>query len=121
MSHRFDCPSWREAERNGERDYERYGYTSLKTPYDGDYHEEGCPEAAEAYRDGQRHAEYRAQEEEQERREQQRAAERRLAEEQYEYEYMMQAQTEAGYREHEQWAEEQIQDNGDCVDLGGEG
>lgn len=59
MSHRDDCPSRGEAERRGERDYERRGYRS----YSGPEEYEDCREAQRYYQDGQRRAEYRAEEE----------------------------------------------------------
>ena len=68
MSHRDDCPSRYEARRRGERDYEDRGYRSYRTPYDSHFGEEGCPEAKRAYEEGQRHAEYRAEQESEERR-----------------------------------------------------
>lgn len=55
MSHRWDCPSRWEAERQGERDYERRGYRTYEPQYD-------CREANRAYEDGQILAEHRAEE-----------------------------------------------------------
>lgn len=93
MSHRDDCMSRREAERRGERDYEYRGYRSYSAPDEI----RGCPEAERAYQDGQRYAEYRAEEEAAE----QRAAERRRQEREYQ---------EQQYQEYQESYYEQMQE-----------
>lgn len=92
MSHRDDCPSRYEAERRGELDYENRGYRNYSTPYDGHGFDHGCPEAQRAYLDGNRRAEFRAQEKAAERhsaeaaRYQRQQEEQRRDEQQYEQE-----------------------------------
>lgn len=90
MSHRYDCPTDYEARRRGKIDYERRGYRSYYAPDEI----RDCPEAERAYQDGQRQAEYRAEEEAAERRAEGR---RRHEREQYE-----QACRDDYYREYEQ-------------------
>lgn len=115
MSHRDDCPSRYEAERRGERDYERNGYRSYSTPYDSRFDDEGCPEAQRAYLDGQRHAEYRAEEEAAE----QHAAERRRQQAEYERQQYQEYEQQLQWAEHEQWANEQLeQADVACPDCG---
>lgn len=78
MSHRDDCPSRWEAERRGERDQE-WGRSRSSNPYEDYYHrDEGCPEAAGAWRDGYRRAERREEERQEEEAAHRRAVKRRI-------------------------------------------
>ena len=77
MSHRWDCPTPWEAEREGERAYER-GRSSWSNPYDdrNSFDRHPCHEAERSWDRGYRYAERRHEEEVIE----QRAAERRRQE-----------------------------------------
>ena len=61
MSHRDDCPTKREAERQGELAQE-FGRSRSSNPHESLWLDEGCPEAAEAWRAGYRRAEMREEE-----------------------------------------------------------
>jgi hypothetical protein len=65
MSHRDDCPSRWEAERQGERAQE-WGRSRSSNPHESLWPDEGCPEAAEAWRSGYRRAEMREEEQREE-------------------------------------------------------
>ena len=65
MSHRDDCPSRWEAERQGERAQE-WGRSRSSNPHESLWPDEGCPEAAEAWRSGYRRAEMRDEEQREE-------------------------------------------------------
>lgn len=87
MSHRWNCPDRRDAERDGERAYDR-GVSRLRNPYDTFDPRERCDEAVDAWRDGYRRAEMRDEEEREENAARQRAARQRAelaAEELYDY------------------------------------
>jgi hypothetical protein len=97
MSHRWDCPDKRDAEREGERAAE-YGRSRSSNPYESVWRDEGCPEAAEAWRDGYRHQEMREEERREEEAAQRRADVRRayeLEEEAAYYESMREADERA--------------------------
>lgn len=82
MSHNYDCPTEREARRDGERAGER-GYG--RNPYS-----DGCEEAERSWRSGYYHGQERREEEEMElRREEQRNRERQ------EYNYLQQREQSA--------------------------
>ena len=59
MSHRWDCPSRWEAEREGEDAFRR---CERENPHEDRYGREGCPEAAKAWDEGFRYAERRDEE-----------------------------------------------------------
>ena|SRR3990167_6007344 len=65
MSHRDDCPSRWEAERQGERAQE-WGRSRSSNPHESLWPDEGCPEAADAWRSGYRRAEMREEEQREE-------------------------------------------------------
>ena len=65
MSHRDDCPSRWEAERQGERAQE-WGRSRSSNPHESLWMNEGCPEAAEAWGSGYRRAEMREEEQREE-------------------------------------------------------
>lgn len=90
MSHRDSCPPRWEAERQGERAFER-GYGS--NPYRGDFHDEGCPEAERAWRSGFYGAERREEERREEERIERQRHEARRAQRDHE------AEQEAAYYE----------------------
>jgi hypothetical protein len=93
MSHRWDCPSRWEAEREGARAQE-WGRSRSSNPYEDYYRrDEGCPESADAWRDGYRRAEIREDERREEEAAQHRAAVRR-AEVEAEESYYMEQQYE---------------------------
>ncbi len=93
MSHRWDCPDRWEAEREGARAQE-WGRSRSSNPHEDPYHrDEGCPEAAEAWRSGYRRAEIREEEQREEEAARHRAEMRRAelqAEEDYAYECQQQ-------------------------------
>lgn len=94
MSHRWDCPTRWEAERQGARDADR-GAGRYSNPYDR-YHGNHCPEAERAWEDGHRAEERRAEERrDEERAERQREHMRR----QQEYEWQMEEDRAAYERE----------------------
>ena len=97
MSHRDDCPSQWDAEREGERAQE-YGRSRSSNPHESIWHDEGCPEAAEAWRSGYRRAEMREEEQREEEAAQQRAERRR-------------AELEADEDDYERWC--QLEDEAD--------
>lgn len=76
MSHRWDCPTRWEAEREGERAQE-WGRSRSSNPHESLWQDEGCPEAAEAWRAGYRRAEIREEEQREEEAAQHRAEMRR--------------------------------------------
>lgn len=94
MSHRWDCPTRWEAEREGQRAFER-GEGSWRNPYNGDWHNgrlgDGCEDAERAWRDGHRGAERR----EEERQEEQRIEQRREMHRREEAEYLRAAEEQA--------------------------
>src|SRR5262245_59914570 len=101
MSHRWDCPTRWEAEREGERAQE-WGRSRSSNPYEEHYwrpRDEGCPEAAEAWRDGYRRAEIREEEQREEDASRARAARHRAELEAEECDYAMQARQEREYYE----------------------
>lgn len=80
MSHRSDCPTRWEAEREGERAQE-WGRSRSSNPHESIWgRDEGCPEAADAWRDGYRRAEIREEEQREEDAAHHRAFARRAAE-----------------------------------------
>jgi hypothetical protein len=89
MSHRWNCPTRWEAERQGERAYER-GEGSWRNPYREEWGRDHCEDAERAWRDGHRNAERH----EEERRAEQRQQERRQREQQEQWDYERQ-QSEA--------------------------
>ena len=96
MSHRWDCPDRWEAERQGERAFE-WGRSRLSNPHESLWPDEGCEDAADAWRSGYRRAEIR----EEERREEDAAryrAEMRRAE--------MQAEEDNDYQQQESYPQE---------------
>lgn len=106
MSHRSDCPSRWDAEREGERAYE-WGRSRSSNPHESIWgRDEGCEEAADAWRSGYRRAEMREEEEREEEAARQRAAARR-AEEMDEEAYYIAARMEEEQRyQYEQQQEE---------------
>jgi len=100
MSHRDDCPTRWEAERKGERDFE-WGRSRSSNPYETiSYRDEGCPEAADAWRSGYRRAEFRAEEQREEEAARRRAEVRRAYElEEEAYAYEMQAREQERERQ----------------------
>lgn len=62
MSHRDNCPDRWEAEREGRRAFE-FGRSRSSNPHESIWQDEGCPEAADAWRSGYRRAEMRAEDE----------------------------------------------------------
>ena len=99
MSHRNDCPSRWDAEREGERAQE-YGRSRSANPYDGDIWGEGrCEEAADYWRSGYRRAEIREEEQREEEAMRQRAARHRAEMEAEEYDYAPQPYPEQPYPE----------------------
>jgi hypothetical protein len=91
MSHRSDCPSRWDAEREGARAHE-WGRGRYANPYDDPFHSgRGCEEAARSWDDGYRRAERQEEERQEEEAAARRAAARR-AEEQAEEDYYFQRQ-----------------------------
>lgn len=77
MSHKRDCPTRWEAERQGERD-QSYGRASYSNPYSRQpFENDHCREAERAWEDGHRSAQRRQEEQEAEERAQQRVAQQR--------------------------------------------
>ncbi len=117
MSHRWDCPSRWDAEREGERAFER-GAARWSNPYD-DWAGNGCREAERHWEDGYRAAERQAEYRAEEARAERAAAERRewarqeaAAEEEY-YWRQQQEEEEAEYwrqqeAEHWFWEEQEM-------------
>lgn len=98
MSHRWDCPTRWEAEREGERAHE-YGRGQYSNPYDERNlssweRDRACPDAERAWDDGYRRAMYRAEEEAEERAAARRLAARQAEEAEAEYEALVQAEQE---------------------------
>ena len=89
MSHRENCPSRWEAEREGERAQE-WGRSRSSNPHESLWRDEGCPEAAEAWRSGYRRAEMREEEQREEEAARHRAEVRRAYELDEEAYYMEQ-------------------------------
>lgn len=83
MSHRDDCPDRYEAEREGRRAFAN-GRSRSSNPHESIWFEEGCREAADAWRTGYRRAEMRAEDEREEETARQRAVVRRAYEQQEE-------------------------------------
>lgn len=104
MSHRDDCPTRWQAEREGEQ-AAGYGSGSWRNPYRSSFSsEDECPEAARAWEDGRRSEERRMEERQQEERE--REAEHRRREQEAEW----RAEEERAYYEQmqaEQYPEQQ--------------
>lgn len=100
MSHRWDCPTRWEAEREGERAQE-YGRSRSSNPHESMWGDEGCPEAAEAWRSGYRRAEMREEEQREEEAARHRAEARRAYELDEEAYYL--AQQEAQPYPEETW------------------
>lgn len=103
MSHRHDCPSRLEAEREGERAQE-WGCSRSSNPHESIWQDEGCPEAADAWRSGYRRAEMREDEQREEEAAQARAAHRRQAEQDEEAYYLAarEAEERAYYEQQEE-------------------
>jgi hypothetical protein len=97
MGHRWDCPTRWEAERQGERAFER-GYGS--NPYRETWGETHCCEAERSWEDGRRAAELR----DEERRSEERAAHRRREAREMEEAYYRQLDEEQMQRAYEQEA-----------------
>lgn len=93
MSHRDDCPSRWDAEREGRRAFE-WGRSRSSNPHESIWHDEGCPEAADAWRSGYRRAEMCAEEEREEEAARQRAAARRAYELEEESYYLVAREAE---------------------------
>jgi hypothetical protein len=107
MSHRWDCPDRWEARREGERAFER-GTGIWRNPYEDNFLEPNCPEAAEEWRRSYRAAEQREEERQAEERHQHRLAEQRR--EQEEYERMVYEQEYYARLEEERQQQEPIQE-----------
>jgi hypothetical protein len=101
LSHRDNCPTRWEAERQGARAFE-YGSPSYSNPY-GRYHDRGnqCRDAERAWEDGHRRARRQAEEEAAHRRQEQRRAEQREWERQEQRHWEQQAADEAQQMEDE--------------------
>ena len=115
MSHRWNCPTDWEARHEGERAFE-YGRSRYSNPYeDGPFNRDSaCPEAAEEWDRGHRHAEMRADEEREEEAARQRS-ERRRAEEQ-EYDDYAQEQQYYAMQDERELAEMEEPPASDAVD-----
>lgn len=93
MSHRWDCPTRWEAEREGERAYERGSWSNPyeRKPFEDDH----CREAERSWEDGRRYAERRHEEQQAEERASRQAAQRRQwAQEEEEASYWRQQEEE---------------------------
>lgn len=92
MGHRWDCPSRYEAEREGERAQE-WGRSRSSNPHESIWGpDEGCPEAADAWRDGYRRAEMREEEQREEAAAEQRACRRQGEADDEAYDALLQEQ-----------------------------
>ena len=122
MSHRWDCPTRWQAEREGERAFER-GSGRWNNPYDRQrFERDNCREAQRSWEDGHRQAERRAEEQAIERRQSERREQERewarldqIAQEQAEWERHCEEAQQADYEaameaqadEHYFWLEQE--------------